>query len=1108
MFLLLAPLLIAGGLSAVEPTGEFPGASEPVTKPSIYGEGIRSTPWRSGEDERSGFHLPPGFEIRLFASDPDIAKPMNMAFDRQGRMWLTQTVEYPYPSKNSAEARDAVMILEDTDGDGAADKIQTFADNLNIPIGVLPYGDGCLCFSIPNIWYLRDTDGDGTCDQRDVVLGPFDTTRDTHGMINSLRDGGDGWVYACHGFNNHSQVAGRDGHLVSMQSGNTFRFRPDGSRIEQVTRGQVNPFGMTEDQWGYRYTADCHSKPITQLIRDACYPSFGKPHDGLGFLPPTVDHLHGSTAISGIVYIDPDSRMEPLRGQLISGNVMTSRLNRNQLIYHGATAKGRELPDFLTSDDPWFRPVDLQLGSDGNIYVADFYNKIIGHYEVPLDHPERDRTSGRVWQIRYNPDATATSDHVDDVDACRLARHQLLSQSTAVDDERLVELLSDACPQVRVAAIRLASERMVTTSLQDDYLREARSAVTDENAHVARAAAEMLGLHGVAADIALLQRCLPEVDSQDPVLRQSIRIAVRNLLRRVPADSPIWSQTPDSELASILMGLSAPEVAQPLLNYLSSHPDADHRDVLLAHAATHATADSLADCVRIARAVTVGQTAKQFQLLDVLCTSQHARPGNVPAPLREWALSLVDADLATIGNAGRLLAWSPTDGNHWPKESRSLRGGGEALLVSSFGRGERYTGKLVSDHFAAPNEITFRLAGHNGFPKQADHGKNRIQLVLVETGQVIHQATPPRNDAARLVRWDTADIQGRAVRIECIDNDSAAAFAWIAFGEFQPSWIQLSPGVTAMERSLGWITRLGLQEKADALASLLRRSQLSRLMKVQLARALASIRGESGVAVVLGYLAATDAPEPTITQAVDALLDADPDGFKEVTKLLCKRLSSSQQRDFATTWAKQGAVPAQLIEMAEQGWLSREVFVNENVKQAISPRLSDRQRAQIETLTANLDVDATKAATLAGLQKSLAARVGDSGNGQRLFTKHCAACHQLRGEGAVVGPQLDGAATRSVQRLLEDVVTPDRNVDRAFRTTSFLLDDGRVVVGLITHETDKAITAVEPNGKAIQIDPASVEIRREAGRSLMPSNMDEVLSADEFGDLIRFIRGS
>jgi putative heme-binding domain-containing protein len=1022
-------------------------------------------------------------------------------------MWVTQSVAYPYPAKAGEEGKDAVKILVDTDADGAADQITTFADKLNIPIGVLPYGDGCLCFSIPNIWYLRDTDGDGKCDKREVVLGPFDTTRDTHGMINSLRDGGDGWIYACHGFNNQSKVAGSDGHLVSMQSGNTFRFRPDGSRIEHVTRGQVNPFGMTVDQWGYRYTADCHSKPITQLIRDACYPSFGRPHDGLGFLPPMVDHLHGSTAISGILYVDKDSPIKPLRGQMISGNVMTSRLNRNQLMFHGATAKGRELSDFLTSDDPWFRPVDIQLGSDGHIYVADFYNKIIGHYEVPLNHPGRDRTSGRIWQIRFTSAENTTSKPVlEDGDSCLLARREFIANPVQVSDSRLGELLTDDCPQVRVAAFRLAAERFGSESQQANFLDPARSAIADDNAHVVRAAAELLGLHGEQADIDLLHRRLPTVDEKDPVLRQTIRIAIRNLLRSTPSDDQIWSQTPDADLASILLGLTKPEASQPLLKYLSAHPDAENRDELLSHAAKHSSDDSLADCVRIARQITAGQPTKQFQLLDVLCKSQNARPGQVPSPLRDWALSLVDAELNAIDASEKLLVWSPTGGIHWPRESRKLRGGGEAMLVSSLGRGEKYTGKLVSDHFPAPDEIVFRLAGHNGFPKENDHGKNRIRLVLVDTGKVIQEATPPRNDVAKLVRWNTRDVQGRDVRIECIDNDSASAFAWIAFGEFQPSWIQESRSVMAMEQSLGWIKRLGLDEKAEKLESLLRQSDFSRLMKVELARTLASLRQNHGGAVVLGFLGSSDAPRADITQAVDALLDADDDALMEAAKQLCKRLSASQQRDFATAWAKQGASPENLIELANLGRISAEVFVDENVKQAIWPRLSEPQRADIESLTEGLDVDAAKAAILVSLQKSVAARMGDLDNGHRLFSKHCAACHQLRGEGAVVGPQLDGAATRSAQRLLEDVVTPDRNVDRAFRTTSFLLDDGRVVVGMVTHETDDQITAVEPNGKAIQIDPASIEARREAGRSLMPSNMDEVLSADEFGDLIRFVR--
>ncbi len=107
----------------------------------------------------------------------------------------------------------------------------------------------------------------------------------------------DGWIYANHGFNNQSKVAGQDGHTVTLISGNVFRFRPDGSRVETLHSGQVNPFGSDEDEFGTYFTADCHSKPISQLIRGGCYPSFGRPDDVLGFVPSTMEHLHGSTAI-------------------------------------------------------------------------------------------------------------------------------------------------------------------------------------------------------------------------------------------------------------------------------------------------------------------------------------------------------------------------------------------------------------------------------------------------------------------------------------------------------------------------------------------------------------------------------------------------------------------------------------------------------------------------------------------------------------------------------------------------------------------------------------------------------------------------------------------
>src|SRR6476660_2733821 len=389
-------------------TGHWLLATDCPAQDDPFAAGVRTTPWLSPAEEQKLFKLPPGFEINLVAAEPDIQKPLNMAFDERGRIWLTCTVEYPYAAPPDRPGKDSIRVLEDTDGDGRFEKMTVFADGLNIPIGIYPWKGGCVAYSIPNIWHLEDTDGDGVCDKRTVLYGPFDTSRDTHGMINSLRRGWDGWVYACHGFNNDSRVKGTDGHEIRMQSGNVFRFQLDGSRIEHFTHGQVNPFGMCFDEYFNIFTADCHSKPVYQLLRGGYYPGFGKPHYGLGFVPPMMDHLHGSTAICGLVKYSGENFPEEYRGDFYSGNVMTSRINRNKPEYHGSTIKAIEQPDFLSTSDPWFRPVDIHIGPDGAMYILDFYNRIIGHYEVPLPHPGRDRTSGRIWRVAYTGKAEGT----------------------------------------------------------------------------------------------------------------------------------------------------------------------------------------------------------------------------------------------------------------------------------------------------------------------------------------------------------------------------------------------------------------------------------------------------------------------------------------------------------------------------------------------------------------------------------------------------------------------------------------------------------------------------------------------------------------------------
>ena len=368
---------------------------------------VATTEALSPAEELKALKVPPGFKIQLVAAEPDIHKPMNLAWDDQGRLWVTSTLEYPYPAKDLKTARDKVHILSDFDEQGKAQKVTTFAEGLNIPIGLLPLPGSsprrALVFHIGEIMLLEDTDGDGKADKRTTILKGYGS-RDTHGMTNAFTHSPDGWIYATHGFANDSEIRGTDGRSLKLQSGNTYRFRPDGTGLEQYTHGQVNPFGLAMDEWGNLYTADCHTRPVYGLLRGAFYPSFGKPHDGLGYGPEMCKHDHGSTGIAGCLIYAGSQFPKEFQGNIFLGNVVTSRINRDRIDFRGSSPVAVEQPDLVVSKDAWFRPVDLKTGPDGGIYVADFYNRIIGHYEVPLTHPGRDRFRGRIWRVVADKD--------------------------------------------------------------------------------------------------------------------------------------------------------------------------------------------------------------------------------------------------------------------------------------------------------------------------------------------------------------------------------------------------------------------------------------------------------------------------------------------------------------------------------------------------------------------------------------------------------------------------------------------------------------------------------------------------------------------------------
>lgn len=665
---------------------------------SKFRDNIRSTPARSPEEERLGFKLPDGFEATLYASEPDIGKPINIAFDAKGRLWVTQSFEYPFAA-TPGNGKDRLTILDDTDKDGKADKFLHFNDTLNIPIGVVPVNDGAVAFSIPNVYRYKDADGDGKTDGQTKLLGPFEH-RDTHGMVNNFMIGYDGWVHACHGFTNQSAVAGSDGDTIRMISGNTFRFRRDGSRVENTTYGRINPFGLAYDELGYLYSTDCHTSPLYQLIRGADYMQWGK-EEQMGFGPDMKPLENEATALAGIAYYADTKYPAEYRRNFYIGDAVASRVYRNSFTFKGSSPVGKKERDFVLSEDPWFRPVDVKLGPDGALYIADFYNSIIGHYEVALNHPKRDRVRGRIWRITYkgstNKNTDWTSASVNDLVAA-LKADNLAIRFTAADQlverigrpaiapvlellnkkdvstaeyihslwilERLNGLpensiktsLGSADPVIRLHMLRVLAEMGAVTSVGPaDVLH----ALNDKDSHVKRAAVELMGKYVDMKTVETLiaeRRKTPDFDSH---MIYTLRLTLRNLLRNESLMKEVaskqWQKEDAAVLVTVVIGVQTPESGKFLYNYVKNQSLSDGElPKAYMHIARFIPADSMSRVIATAREQGGRSIDLEYTVFKQLQEGYARRAGKENQSMQEWGKALAvklmnaDANLKTV----------------------------------------------------------------------------------------------------------------------------------------------------------------------------------------------------------------------------------------------------------------------------------------------------------------------------------------------------------------------------------------------------------------------------------------------------------------------------
>ncbi|QDT98876.1 PVC-type heme-binding CxxCH protein [Gimesia aquarii] len=1124
---------------------------------------IRPTAPLSPQEELKTFILPDGFEIQLVAAEPEIQKPLNMAFDIKGRLWVTESSEYPYPVRQGERGKDAIKILEDTNGDGRADKIKTFVEGLNIPIGLYPYRNGVIAFSIPAITFYEDTDGDDKADKATKLYGPMGFERDTHGMNNSFRRGFDGWLYANHGFNNQTRVSGSDGHTIEMHSGNTYRMRLDGSRIEHFTHGQVNPFGSTFDEKGNLFTADCHSKPIYQLLRGGYYPSFGKPHDGLGFVKPMMDHLHGSTAIAGVEIISGDQFPQEYQGNFFSGNVMTSRVNRNSPVYYGSTIVAKEEPDFLSTTDSWFRPVDIRLGPDGALYIADFYNKIIGHYEVPLNHPGRDRYRGRIWRVvRKDKDHTRT-------DFSKLSINQLitlLGSKNLTTRFLVTDFLSDqqgldAVEPLRKAVVGTKEPTVIVHSLwvlfrlraltndlidQDNssssdlvrihvakILAEQKSwssqhrsqiiqALQDDNAFVKRAAADAIGLHPQVENIqplfALLKKVPAEDHHLDYVVRRALMLQIRDPRVLSKLEWSTLNPEQQNELAQLSLAVPTEEAALYLIKYLQTER-VDQRALpdYFRHVVRYLPAEKMSQIIRLARTKLASNTDLQVEIIKAVLQGYQQKGLTFDPTLQDWALDLTNKLMMSVQDEP--LQWmnfqlnEGSPANIWSLQHRaSADGNSSAPFFNSLPAGEKSTGRLVSQKFVIPSKLEFYIAGHVGLPKKPDNRLNFVQLRRSEDHRIIKHVSAPRNDVAQKVSWDLTEIAGEQGYLEIVDSDNGKAYAWLAVGRFQPAVVaipqkSLQQQINRISAAALLVQQFKIRSARDVLAAMLSREHLNAQLKNQLATALISVDGTEEFQPLFPLPASqfpqTDSFQKEIIQAV---IDQKKDQLDHLFQQAFKSYPFRLQTQVAEELSKQPAGMERLIGFAEKGVVSPRLLMQPTISNQIQQSASQNLKTRLQKLVSGLPPHEEKTQqNIAEHLKSHATFKLSVNNGQAVFEKNCAACHQLAGKGAVVGPQLDGIGNRGLERLLEDILDPNRSVDINFRTTTIITEAGRVFSGLKRREEGALLVLVDNKGKEFQIPKSEIEEQKQSTLSLMPANILEILSPQQLHDLLAYL---
>jgi mono/diheme cytochrome c family protein/glucose/arabinose dehydrogenase len=371
----------------------------PVPSNFKTGGAMGSATYEDGDKTIANLKVMDGFKVELFASErdfPDLTNPVQMSFDNRGRLWVAVMPGYPHWRPGDPKPNDKLLIFEDTNGDGRADKQTVFADGLHLPIGFELAPEGVYITQQPNLCLLIDDNGDDRADRMEILLHGFDT-HDTHHAISAFASDASGAIYLGEGRFLHSQVETPYGPR-RCNDGGVWRFDPKSFRLERYSQSDYsNPWGIAFDRWEQTFIADASNGQNWWGLPVSAKMPYGIEIDKW---QPFVPKRSRPTA--GAEFVSSRHFPDHLQGHyMVCNSIGFLGISLADVIEEGAGFNGRLAGDLIASNDPNYRPVDLEFAPDGSLYFIDWHNALIGHMQHNARDPHRDRDHGRIYRITY-----------------------------------------------------------------------------------------------------------------------------------------------------------------------------------------------------------------------------------------------------------------------------------------------------------------------------------------------------------------------------------------------------------------------------------------------------------------------------------------------------------------------------------------------------------------------------------------------------------------------------------------------------------------------------------------------------------------------------------